>query len=161
MKLKGNEKGFTLIEMLVVIVILGAIMSVMSMTVIMIMKVSRQSNDYAIALRQVQNAGYWISRDAQMAQTVVTDEPGVFLALEWDDWEGNHYEVDYVFDGNTLERQLNGSSGILIAQYIVVADTTFEEDADIDNKYKLTIKASHGETEVERTYEVAPRPGLG
>jgi len=162
MKLKAKEKGFTLIEVLVVLAILGAITGVMSMTITMIMRISPQSNDRAIVLRQVQNAGHWISRDVLMAQTV-TPEPvsGTLLSLEWDDWEGNHYVVDYVFDGNTLKRQLNGAPGILIAEYIVVDDTSFEMDDEADNEYKLIIKASHGEAEVERSYEISQRAPSG
>ena len=49
---------------------------------------------------------------------------------------------------------------LLIAQYIVEEDTTFELDTEVDNHYKLRVKASYGETEVERIYEVAPRSGL-
>jgi len=158
MKLKGSQEGFTLIETLVVIALLGAIGGVMSMTIITIMNISAQSNDHVIALRQVQNAGHWISRDTEMALTVVTTKPGVFLSIQWDDWGGSHYEVDYVFEGDKLKRQLNGSPGILIAQYIVESD--FDENPDIDNQYKLTIKACHGEVEVERTYEITPRPSL-
>ena len=135
MKLKENERGFTLIELLVAIAILSAIVGVTSMTIITTMRVSSDSNDWVVALRQVQNAGYWISRDAQMAQTVTTDEPGIFLTLSWADWGGNDYEVKYVFDGNTLERQLNGSVGILIADYIDLESTVCNWN---DEENKLT-----------------------
>jgi len=159
MKLKGNQKGFTLIEVLVTVGVLGAIMGVLSMTVISIMIITPRTNDWAIALRQVQNAGYWISRDVLMSENVIVDEPGVFVALEWNDGGGTHYEVDYVFNGDELRRQLNGASpGILIAQHIVEVDTSFEEDAVVDDKYNLTVKASCGEAEVERVYQVTPRP---
>ena len=165
MKLKGNQKGFTLIEVLVTVGILGAIMGVLSMTVISIMTITPRTNDWAIALGQVQNAGYWISRDVLMSQIVTpAQNPGdPLVALEWNDGGGTHYEVDYVFisgdSGEELRRQLNGASpGILIAQYIVEVDTSFEEDAVVDDKYNLTVKASCGEAEVERVYQVTPRP---
>jgi len=157
MKLKRNQKGFTLIEVLVVVGILGAIMGVMAMTVVTIMIVSPKSNDQVIALRQVQNAGYWISRDVLGAKEVSTTETGVFLAIDWD---GDDYDVNYVFNGNELRRELNGASpGTLIAEYVVGVgtDTTFTGPDD-DNKYTLTVKAEHGDVEVERVYEVSPRP---
>ncbi len=162
MKLKGNQKGFTLIEVLVTVGILGAIMGVLSMTVISIMIITPRTNDWAIALRQVQNAGYWISRDVLMSQIVTpAQNPGdPLVALEWDDGDGTHYEVDYVVtDDDELRRELNGASpGILIAQYIVGVgtDTTFVDDGN--NKYMLTVKASHGDAEVGRVYQVTPRP---
>ena len=96
MKLKTTEKGFTLIELLVSLAILGAIMGVMSAAVIIIMKTSSQNNEWNVNLRQVQNAGYWISKDALMAQEVDTNKPDVFLSLSWSDWNGNSYNVDYV-----------------------------------------------------------------
>ena len=73
MEKKNNEKGFTLIELLITVGILGAIMGVMAMTVMMFLRVGPESNDRAIALRQVQNAGYWITRDVTTAGTIVVD----------------------------------------------------------------------------------------
>ena len=158
MKLKGNDKGFTLIELVVTVGILGTVIGVMSMTVTQLMIITPKTNDWAIALRQVQNAGYWISRDVLMSENVTFDEPGAFLALEWNDGDGTHYEVDYVFSDDELRRQLNGASpGTLIAQYIVEADTGFVVDALVDTKYNLTVKASHGGVEVERVYAITPR----
>jgi len=155
MKLKRNQKGFTLIEVLVAVGILGAIMGVMAMTVVTIMIISPKSNDQVIALRQVQNAGYWISRDVLGAKEVSPDETGVFLAIDWD---GDDYDVNYVFNGNELRRQLNGASpGTLIAEYIDLGATTGSWD-DEANKLSVTIRASLGEAAVERTYEVSPRP---
>jgi len=79
-----NDKGFTLVEVLAVVAILGAIMGVMSMSVISIMRIAPANNDRAVALRQVQNAGYWITRDILTASDVNVDsDPGTpqFLTL--------------------------------------------------------------------------------
>ncbi|MGA7677256.1 MAG: prepilin-type N-terminal cleavage/methylation domain-containing protein [Dehalococcoidia bacterium] len=170
--LKTTEKGFTLIEVLVALAILGAIMGVMSAAVISIMKVNTQNTEWNVNLRQVQNAGHWISRDALMAQVVSDNKTGVFLALTWSDWDGNSYNVDYVLNVNdsTLTRQLNvrhldGStddSTLLIAKYIDPAFTTCSWDGD-ENNLTVTIKASlHGNKDryVKRTYEISPRPAL-
>jgi len=156
MKLKRKESGFTLVELLIATAILGTITGALSMAIVAVMKTSDVSKDWAVSLQQVQNAGYWISRDVLMAQDV-SPEPtsGVLVRLDLD---GS--QVDYVFDGSMLKRQLDGSQEILIAEYIVQGDTTFEEDTEVDSKYKLTIKASRGEAEVERSYEATQRiPG--
>ncbi|MCJ7515739.1 MAG: prepilin-type N-terminal cleavage/methylation domain-containing protein [Dehalococcoidia bacterium] len=163
MKLKTTEKGFTLIEMLVALAILGAIMGVMSAAVVIIMKTGSQNNEWNVNLHQVQNAGHWISRDALMAQVVNTNKPGVFLNLSWSDWDSNNYSVDYIFDGNTLKRQLNGGAAVLIAEY-VVTDVLYTNCNWNDDDKKLTVNiraALHANGRyAERTYEISPRPML-
>ena len=157
-----SENGFTLIELLVVIPILSVILGVVSMTIIMMMKVGTQNNDHALALSQVQNTGYWITKDVMNGQIISPQpEPGVFLRIEWNDWDSTHYQIDYVFSDNELRRQVNGGvPGTLIAQHIVTEETTFVADPVIENQYHLTVKASQGETEVERIYRALVRvPG--
>jgi prepilin-type N-terminal cleavage/methylation domain-containing protein len=168
--LKTTEKGFTLIEVLVALAILGAIMGVMSAAVITILKTSSQNDEWNVNLRQVQNAGHWISRDALMAQTVSDNTTGVFLNLSWSDWDSNNYNVEYFFDGNTLMRKLkvtlnaqvvNDGAAILIAEYIVTDNTSCSWNAT-EQKLTVNIRASlHGGGRfAERTYEISPRPSL-
>jgi len=159
-KLKRREKGFTLVEVLISLAILTAITGVMSTAVFIITKTTSQNNEWNINLRQVQNAGYWISQDALMAQVVDTNKPGVFLAFGSSDWSGGSYNVDYVLDAdNVLTRQVNDGTGTLIAQYIVPEDTTCDWDGD-NNKLTVTIRAAvngDGSRYVERIYEISPR----
>jgi prepilin-type N-terminal cleavage/methylation domain-containing protein len=162
---KATEKGFTLLEMLAALGILSAIMTVMSVATIMIMKTSSQNEELNVNLRQVQNVGHWVSQDALMAQIVDLDEPGVFLSLSWNDWDGNSFKVDYVLQGNMLKRRLNVNDDpeteMLIAEYIVPEATTCAWDVE-ENKLTLTIKASlhgnEGKHWIERIYEISPRP---
>jgi prepilin-type N-terminal cleavage/methylation domain-containing protein len=158
-KLKRREQGFTLLEVLISLAILTAITGVMSSAVFIITKTTSQNNEWNINLRQVQNAGYWISQDALMAQVVDTHKPGVLLSVSWNNWEGDSHTVDYVLDENDKLMRLNDGSELLIAEYIIPADTTCEW-FDEDNKLKVTIKASvNGDEDrcVERIYEISPR----
>ncbi|MBM3155157.1 MAG: hypothetical protein FJ008_07450 [Chloroflexi bacterium] len=155
----GQNRGLTLVELLVAIAIGTAIVGVMSMSIVSILKITPLNNDRAVVFQQVQNAGYHISRDVQMAQ-VVTPEPssGVLVSIVWDEWNGTHNEVEYVFDGDKLRRKLNGASpGRLIAEYVVVADTSFGAVGGGDGTYRLTMKASKGEASLQRTYDVTTR----
>jgi prepilin-type N-terminal cleavage/methylation domain-containing protein len=160
-KSKRREEGFTILEMLISLSILAAITGVMSSAVFIITRTTSQNNEWNINLRQVQNAGYWISQDALMAQVVDTNKPGVFLAFSSSSWSGGSYNVDYVLEDNVLMRQVNGSSpGTLIAKYIVPADTTCEWDDD-NNKLTVTIRAAVNGDQgggLERKYEISPRP---
>ncbi|HEX7365150.1 MAG TPA: type II secretion system protein [Dehalococcoidia bacterium] len=160
--LKTTEKGFTLIEVLVALAILGGIMAVASEAVVVLTRTSAQTNEWNINLRQVQNAGHWISRDALMAQVVHTDTPGDLLDLSWSDWDGNNFNVEYILDGNTLTRQLDDGSivsELFIAQFIDPIHTTCVWN-DQDNRLIVTIRASlngDGGRFVERIYEISPR----
>lgn len=117
------------------------------------------------ALPQVQNAGYWISRDVQMARNVTPSAPNGFplsLDIPVDRDENNDYTIDYLFDGDKLKRRVYDSLGTLtsetfIAEYIDTNNTTFSAlDADA-GLYKLTVRASRDGTGVTRSYEISQR----
>ena len=159
--MKRGEKGFTLIEVLVGVAIMGIIMPMMTMTMTALLRNHQQANDHNVVLQQVQNTGYWISRDVQMAKYVIFDDPSGFpltLDIPVDINENNDYSVNYLFDGNNLERQVHDSSGALIsetviAKYIDVEGTTF---STVDsNVYDLAVKVSKGKVVVERCYKVS------
>lgn len=158
LNLKGKQSGFTLVELLVAVAILGAIGGALSTAITYIIMGSDRTKDQAVILQQVQNAGYWISRDVQMAVDVTPGGGGALVTVDQVDG-GGAYVVAYVFDGTTLKRQLGGQQ-TLIAQYIVKVKTSFVDDTEVGDalsKYKLTITASRGEAEVERVYEIAKR----
>jgi len=180
-KITRGEKGFTLIEVLVVVGILGAIMGVMAMTVGIMPKVSGESNDQAIALRQVQNAGYWITRDAQRAQNIDDDVTAPnFLILTWTEWDfgvnpvsATYHAVTYTLedmpgDAKKLMRRHQDNEGtdeqILIAEYIY-----YDPGGDPDNStgvidyqsptLAVRITATFGEAEkVSSVYKASRRP---
>ena len=158
---KTTEKGFTLVEVLVSLTIAGAILGVMSAAVLTIMKTSAQNEEWNMNLRQVQNAGHWITRDALMAQVVSDNTTGYFLTLSWYDWDNNNNTANYVLNGNTLTRSYNGGAATLIAQY-VVSDPAFTSCQwnDIEKKLTVKIRASlnNNNRYVEKIYEISPRP---
>lgn len=93
-----NQLGFTLIELLIAIAIGGAIAGAGSMATRQVMTETIRNNNHEIAVRQVQNAGHRVTRDTQMAQTVVPDgdADGLPLTLTWQDFAGtNEYQVVY------------------------------------------------------------------
>jgi len=161
--IRRTEKGFTLIELLVGLAITSVIIVAMGMTITTLVTNSQGTTERSTALRQVQNAGYSISHDVQMAETVTPDGTSGFpltLDIPIDTDENNDYSVDYLFDGNKLKRQVYDSSHTLIketvvAEYIDVAETTF---IDLGlNTYELTIRASTGEAVTERSYQIEQR----
>jgi len=121
---------------------------------------------------QEQNAGYWVSRDAQMAQDIVTGDdpatPGVteFLTLTWADWDSNDvYTVIYNLVDNKLQREhytnKDGSppdATAFLAQYINPDQTSCVWD-DSAGTLTFTVTATVEEQSETRIYEVVPRPG--
>ena len=97
-QLLKNQRGFTLIEMLIALAIGGAIAAAGSMATRQVVTETVRNNNHEVAVRQVQNAGHWVTRDTQMAQTVVPDEDadGLPLTLTWQNFAGtNEYQVVY------------------------------------------------------------------
>ena len=132
--MKQSERGFTLIELLLVTGIVALITGAASVATAQVFTVTEHSNNHMTAARQVQNAGYWITRDALRAENVtVVDEPESmdFLVLTWTEWgydeDTIYHEVVYFFqdlsDGvGELKRTHWSSAGIntetLVAKYI-------------------------------------------
>jgi len=167
--LKADEKGFTLLELLVALSIAAFVVAAASMTIITMMRLSPQSNNWAIALRQVQNTGYWISRDVQMAQGEITVGTGTptFLTLTVPEWETDEVvpkTVVYEFEDMSGEQWLVRTESIggsivgqtAIAQYISMPDTTATYD-DVTRTLTLKVTAISGNVPVTKRYETTQR----
>ena len=66
--MRQKEKGFFTIELIVAFMIMALIGSAATMTTFQVINSAERSESHLTAVRQVQNAGYWISCDAQMAR---------------------------------------------------------------------------------------------
>ncbi len=125
-----NQKGFTFIELIIAVAITGLIVGGITLTIIQLFGGHAQSSGEMTTLRQVQNAGYHISRDAQMAETVDTsDDPGTediteiltVIWTEYHDWKSEpvldeedniigyvspitKHKIIYTLDDNRLDR---------------------------------------------------------
>lgn len=175
--MKPGEKGFTLIELLVVLAVVALIASAANITIFQVLKVSERNNDHTTAIRQAQQAGYWISYDTQAAQSIVTgDVPETpeleFITLEWSHWEnGNVHKTTYTFHDmagglKQLKRHhlINDANGVeigneltLVAEYIDSDLTSFVEEG---NAWKLTIRTCSGAETETREYDINPRVNI-
>ena len=176
--IKRDQRGFTLIELLVVMAIAALIAGAASMTTFQGINVTKRSNDRMTVIRQVQNAGYWISRDAQMAEQIIVDddpETPTFLTLTWTDWgyeelyEIYHsavYSFQDLSDGiGKVQRTHWSSTGA--NEQTLVAEYIYYNPDDPDNTTKasyqspvltMQIAASFGEAEEIKEYKVYRRP---
>ena len=171
MKLKLSEKGFTLIELLVGLSIAVFVTGAASMTIITMMRLSPQTSNWAIALRQVQNAGYWISHDVQMSQgdiTIGTGATYLTLTLPQDQNPANNKQIVYEFQDmpDSLKRLMRNDQTavpptlIMIAEYISIPTTPPTTPIYNSSNRTLTfaITATVGNVPpVTRTYEATQR----
>ena len=173
--MKRSERGFALIELIIATAIIALVVGAASMAVFQVVTATERNNDHMTAVRQTQNAGYWISRDTLMAQNIVTgDDPETpeleFITLNWTNWEnGDIHEIVYIFedmlDGlKKLKRHHLthdadggeiGNEMTLVAEYIDSA--SFSQQ---DGTWELTVQARSGTETETREYEVSPRVNI-
>jgi prepilin-type N-terminal cleavage/methylation domain-containing protein len=176
--IKRGQKGFTLIELAIAMAISGLIAGAVTMTMFQIVDTSGRTSNHMTVVRQVQSAGYWVSKDAQMAQVITTgaeEDDGFPLDLKWTEWGGNTYHITYTLEdmsGGVPKKELQrvevkneGSvdeetKNIIVAKFIDSSSTSCEYT---DGKLTFKVKATLGDGSVvqteTRTYEIIPRPG--
>jgi len=173
-KLKKDQKGFTLVELLIVIAITGLITGGITLTIFQVFDINTRSTNRMAAISQLQNAGLWVSQDAQMAQNVdPEDDPDTLelelLTLTWTDWEGgDSHVVNYTLEAmpsgefKILQREhyrnLALNSTTIVAEYIN-PDPQKTKCEFVGGELIFTVTATVGGESETRVYEVTPRPG--
>jgi len=165
---KQREKAFTLLEVLIALAIAACIVVPITVTTTVIVKSFRQDAVQNTVLPQVQNVGYWISRDVQIANGIDLGDPNGFplsLDIPTDVDPNNDYGIEYVFNGNKLKRKVYDSSQTLvsetfIADHIDTDNTTFSTVDTDAGHYRLTVTASGDVAGVTKIYEIKLRLSL-
>jgi len=148
--MRNGEKGYTLIELIVATTIIVTIAGAASITIFQVMKGTEVNNTHMTAVRQVQNAGYWLSRDARMAQGVETDNltPPNFIVFNWREWDEDDEEIfhtsTYFFEDLTdgtgkLKRTHWSSAGVNNQTFI--ADHIYYDPDDPEDTSQVSYQA--------------------
>ncbi|MEW6033810.1 MAG: type II secretion system protein [Chloroflexota bacterium] len=168
--MRRNERGFALVELIVAATIMALLVPALSTGILLMVQDAQRGRNHITALRQVQNAGHWVSHDAAMARTVsTTDDPETpeleFITLAWTDWEsGDVHEVIYTLDDmpddlkKLLRRHVvHDVDGIelentttLIATNVTGASAFSQQDG----VWRLLVEARSGRQTEARQYEV-------
>jgi len=177
-KLNKNQAGFTLIEFVMALAVTAIISGIITTTLLQVITGSSRTNNHMIVIRQVQEAGFEVSRDVQQAQAVnptpAPDADGFPLELEWTEWSGDTYHITYSLEdmsGGIPEKDLQrvevkneGSvdeetRSVIIASFLDSLNTSC---GYAGGKLTFTVTAAMGsgsavESET-RVYEIMPRP---
>ena len=167
--IRENQKGFTMIEVIAVTLITGLLGIGVAMASTQVVKQGASNSDYTTASRHTMNAIYWVSRDAQMSQTLEPgEESGFPLILGWTEWDNSEHQVVYsVSEDNNLRRSYSINGGeqrqTVVAQYInsVSENTTCEVNGDnLTLKVTCTVGTGSNAVSVTKEREITPRPDL-
>jgi hypothetical protein len=153
----------------VALAVTGLIASAATTAIFQVVSVNAGSVAHMTAVKQVENAVYHISRDAQMAQSVTTAGSSFPLNLAWVEWNNTTHQVSYSIQNGTLQRsenttivgQLPQTAVTPAAQYINTGSTSCTWDS-VHRVLIVNITVSVGgfrpATET-RTFQIIPRPG--
>lgn len=176
-KIRFEKKGFTLVEVLVALAILTVIMGGIAAITLQIFHTNELSTNRTLAIRQVQNAGQWLSRDIiQSTTTPILTSPNGFTLVITQDltglYGGDITVITYSIDGDgRLLRSAQVGTGT--PSVTTVAVNVVWNTSDISNEapswvrkiggnfeLKITSTFGTGNTSATETriYEIKPRP---
>ncbi|MFA7247599.1 MAG: type II secretion system protein [Dehalococcoidia bacterium] len=162
----GANRGFTLIEVLVMIAILGAITGIMAMTFGMVTRTIATNTAENLMMSQVNQAANWIAKDVESSSSVSTDDGTVLCSMQRYVWDGNEISgsttVEYIVIGGILLRRVDGGAGQTVAQFIAYpdADTTFVQAPSApfqSNTYVLKLKSVYKNGEYKQEFKMRQR----
>ncbi|OGO21879.1 MAG: hypothetical protein A2144_04820 [Chloroflexi bacterium RBG_16_50_9] len=121
--IKG-ERGFTLVEMLLVMAMTGLIFSVLGLVFHHVVTIPEYGNDRITALHELQNVAHWVNLDGQMAQSA-TGGSNLVLTLP------DNSTISYTLVGTDLVRTASTSNRTL-------AQSITSINFSIQNRYITT-----------------------
>ena len=151
-----NCQGFSLAEMLVALAIIGIILGGSAATIVQLTKVSQSDSNRITAIRNLDTAGTWFTRDLEPAQSPlpasVTLIPGGNpLAINQSVLAPSDTTVSYIINGTKQLQRTVGSYTTIVAEniesvaYWSGSPNTVQITAIVDN------------TRVTRTYKAVSR----
>ena len=158
MKIGTDQRGITLVETLLAAGIAAMIVGVLGSAIFLFMRVTEEGNDHFRALHDVQNAGFWITRDGGGAQSISLNEgedPVESMTLGWTDG-GQAHTVTYSLSGTDLQRNYDGTV-TTVARYISGVGFSISSEGVITGNITSSPEG-RWETSEEVTYKIWPRP---
>ena len=165
----GGQQGFTLIEVLVALVISAFIVLFIGYAISQVMFIGKQNTSLVTTQRQVQQVGFYLSRDGQQARIIsIGNNPtgtGFPVICSWIDLNGATYQVTYSLSSLGVvsrSQTINGGTAVVtnIATNISIlpANTVFSLTSPGVYNLKVTaLIAGKINASATREYEILQR----
>jgi prepilin-type N-terminal cleavage/methylation domain-containing protein len=142
------ERGFTLVETMVALVITGFVVTVLGLSVQQIVTVPAQGNAHIDALHAIQSAAHWVSLDGQAAKSAIG---GSSLNVTLPD----NSTVLYTLSGGNLSRTCDNVSRTVAGN---ISGVNFTISGRIITMNIAAAPASRWAISENRTYQIYMRP---
>lgn len=168
-----KERGFTLIEVLLAVMVIGLMMPAIGAALVMFMTVPARESDELNAIHQVRVVADWITWDGMRAKEFAAGSYPVYGTFSWEDRTGQiiyYHEVEYRWEDGKLIRDetikrwedddwvYDSESEIAIARNIGnYSDVVFEEVPGDDLHLEVNISAAVGTQSKELTIYIRSR----
>ena len=162
-QINKNQRGFTLIEVVIVLFITSIILSIVSLAFSEVFTYNTRNTNHMTAIKEVEHAVYRITLDAQMTQSVSGNLTAVNgLTLNWVDWNGSLNNVTYNVVNGQLQRCCSVNGGQFICTVVVAHLNSTQTSCVVSSQvlsFKITSTVGGGflmrsET---RSFNVTPR----
>lgn len=147
-----KQSGFTLVELLVVMGIIGVLSGALAMTFGLVMKTSAMAMEQNSALNQVHMAGSWISRDIKNAYAFPESTTDLCSMNCREGASFDNYTITYKIEDSVLMRTrqkldpVGAPETIIVARSIDADHTSFIAAISTENYYRLTVTAYNNQS---------------
>ena len=156
-----KQKGYSLIEMVIGVALAGILSTGITTFAVQTVTEGSRSNNRMQAMMQVENAGYWVSRDVQMSENLTLGQNAGFpLQLIWRDVDQNVYQVSFNMTAGQITRRLIKNEEdpvqILIAESINPA-SSLTNLTYTGGLLTFNVTSTCRDTDVTRSYKIKKR----
>jgi type II secretory pathway pseudopilin PulG len=162
--MRKKQSGYGLIETIAGLGLAGLLTLGITTFTIQTITEGARANNRMQAVMQVENAGYWVTRDVQMsANLTLGDDAGFPFQLFWEDIDNNEYQVTYDISDNTIKRYFiqNDEEAVqtLIANNIN-STPSLTNISFVDGLLVFVVTSTSADFDVGETYQIKKRLDL-
>jgi prepilin-type N-terminal cleavage/methylation domain-containing protein len=169
--MRANQRGFTLIEVMVALAVTGVLSAGVATAVFQIGNINGTNSVNMVAVKQVENAVHYLNRDIQQSQSIEYDGQDYWLRLKWISWDNVQNQVTYqladIQDGVGNLLRNDGTTKITVARSIKDDQTITPPNSAATPPEKswtirITAEVTSGSKQATetRTFKIIPRPGF-